>query len=306
MNKLLAALIMLLSGNAFAAPIQPATVQSLKDLRTHTRTWAYTCPDGTITPYIQAACPYGDMNEYAGLLCLSGETDRCNDVKNSQGPDGRWYRNPKSVGVGNGQNSFSRDGMTGTLAYLVATKDTAAAQRWLNYIVPHNDQMCDDGEKGTCKVMTTAWAHFADVWTYLGLPLTGKMKVNRVVDHIYSPLEAIFQKFDIELSLADETAYVRTAIADRTGTDVRAFSKSIARTLAKRDPGNAFFIFMRDGATEEAAQMVLTECPYDPLTSTDPRNWLWDVSEENDVRRGTGWDCIFMVNLLIGPENAAQ
>ncbi len=82
----------------------------------------------------------GDFDSvlWAGLLCLSGEEDQCEMVKQSQSDEGRMWRSPwrakHRIYVESEGLSFSRDMGMGVLAYLVKKRDGELATRWKQYV----------------------------------------------------------------------------------------------------------------------------------------------------------------------------
>src|SRR2546422_761184 len=84
-----------------------------KSLRDAVRGRAPICANGALGLTQMPECKQGDMLEYAGMSCLAGERARCDDVKRSQGADGRFWRNPTAAAAGreegDGKDSFSRD-----------------------------------------------------------------------------------------------------------------------------------------------------------------------------------------------------
>lgn len=159
------------------------------DEQLHSRTafWrqqAYSCvaPSGHAFPSGEPgagdpACEDGDMNLFAGMLCVAGEEAGCETVRLSQelaaGDDyGRWYRSPRrkenhnnadgdgrlDEDEGPGQdldgdgrseerewNTFSFDMAVGTMLYLVAKHDRIAGQRWWDWISAYTPCMIQVG-----------------------------------------------------------------------------------------------------------------------------------------------------------------
>lgn len=72
------------------------------------------------------------------------------------------------------------------------------------------------------------------------------------------------------------------------------------RMCEPKSPENAFFLFLRDGATDQVRQSVLDHCPAPgrmPAT-VEARDWMWQ-RHNNDLswRTRMYWDCIFMAQL---------
>lgn len=167
---------------------------------------------------------YGNTNNISGPYCLLGDTDRCEDVRTSQDPEtGAWYRNayqrrfPSSE---TGQPLFSRDEFLGVMAYLVKTKDTAAAEKWLRFIAENPrkrssilakvkikrevvDFCPPDGPVAAddrCEMRADSWALMGRVYRHIGIsdarmkelggPLYRKMKAWKPLESAIANLSA--------------------------------------------------------------------------------------------------------------------
>jgi hypothetical protein len=75
-----------------------------------------------------------------------------------------------------------------------------------------------------------------------------------------------------------------------------------ARTLAKRNPKNAFFAYLAEGPTQHVVDLTLERCPLAPWDGTSLRDeWQWERADGSDATRRTCyWDCVFMHRLLRG------
>lgn len=316
-------LLILLSFSTVSwSSIPEAKVAQLKELRQQIRTWARVCPDGSMTNSDE--CPFGDMTIFAGLACLSGEEQRCEDVRKAQGKSGEWFRAPGRVDIPreDGGPDFSRDQSMGVQAYLIATKDTAAANLWMDFIERNNWRLCQRSEEGwnACYTPITWWFTVGKVWDYLGLKRNKKMKhSNYIVQNIYQPIEARVQPNDYPLHLTALAVYLRQELAKRTGK-ADAHPKEMAKLIKiinQRSPQNPFFNYLKNGPTEAAADTVFKYCPKEAPAKIDGRfygDWIWqrstkdtlDHREEMTWDYPGGWECIFMINLLIGAEAPRQ
>jgi hypothetical protein len=84
-------------------------------------------------------CNYnGDQLAETNALCLSGDKDACDQIKDAQDPiTGAWYRNSfmrRHPVTTHFQPAFSRDQMLGMLSYFIVSKDKAAATKWLQFV----------------------------------------------------------------------------------------------------------------------------------------------------------------------------
>ncbi|MFG6432740.1 hypothetical protein [Roseateles sp. LYH14W] len=120
--------------------------------------------------YPTATCDDGDQTLFNGLLCAAGVAEGCSGVKQAQAADGRWFRSPArrllweqhcfsaSPLTGNHfrdrcANGFSPDMALGVLLYVMETGDSAAYQRWLNWIDASIDsaKLCRPDDLTDCK-----------------------------------------------------------------------------------------------------------------------------------------------------------
>jgi len=298
--------------------ISEATRKRLFELRRTIRTWAYECPDGSLTG---AGCPMGDMNEFAGMLCLSGEEKRCEDVRRSQDPvTGEWYRSPGLVGIydGKGWATFSRDMAKGAWAYAVAKKDSEAARKWLEFIASNDWKLCRKSEEGwdACATRATFWTTAKVISDYLGLKKNKKMKKYKfLIEKIYGPVEASVQPQDYPMMLTANMLLIRKEIEKRTGKKdpSHRFLNQASRILHRRAPDNPIFRYLAKGADEEGARLIERWCKATPPENTPyppGRDWIWQRSIK-DTLDGTnvqtwqhpnGHECIWAINLLIGPD----
>ncbi len=302
-------------------PIPQEKVEALKKLRSAIRTWAKYCDDGTIT---NAECPFGDQTLFAGLLCLSGEPSACTGVKNSQSTTGEWFRAPGMVDQDrdNGKPNFSRDQSRGVLAYLIKTKDTEAATRWMDFIKGNDWKLCKKSRvKGNgCSPLFNWWPLTGKAWDYLELPKNKKMRGhNFFIDSLYKPLEAKYQRNDYPLHLTGVYVYLwrETQKSSMKKDPNEKDLEKLTNIIYERAPQNPFFNYIKFGPTEQAVDTVLKYCPQTapPLVNGKKRGeWIWQRAidhkhPDTDVLTWNypgGHDCIFMINLLVGPETQSN
>lgn len=291
--------IIALSFLSFALITSASANDLMKELqikRDTVRTWAPFCEDGTQS---HGMCPFGDMTIFSGISCLSGETERCNDVKDAQGPDGRWWRSPQLVGDDTKVNTFSRDQAKGALAYLVATKDVGAALRWQAYLDSHKRRMCPKMTDNRCKITMGTSQLFGAVWSYLGLKPAKWMNRGKWITDIYNPIEATIQKRDFPMHLTALGVWIRREIERRGGprADTK-LDRKVIKILAKREPENPFFLLLRDGPTEQVARIILEKCP-DQRPQVERLDWAWQRSQRGKVwLHASGHECIYIINVF--------
>ncbi len=287
-------MMMIPSLSAFAQ-ISAEKMDQLKTKRDLARTWAPLCADGTQS---HGMCPFGDMTIFSGLLCLSGETERCNDVKHAQGPDGKWWRSPELVGNEVEKDSFSRDQSLGALSYLVATKDVEAALRWQSYIESHNNKMCTDASDNRCTITPGASQLFGAVWEYLGLKPARWMNRGKWYMNVYSQIEASVQPKDFPMHLNAASAWIRLEVERRGGPRAESYDQKVLKILVKREPTNPYFLLLRNGPTEEVANLILEKCP-DQKPKDALLDWSWQRGQDDKPwLHASGHDCIYIVNVF--------
>ena len=138
---------------ASATPLTPETKLKLEVLRAAIDTWAPMC-EGAMS--LNRDCYQGDLIEYSGYRCATGDLERCNDIKQAQDVDGRFWRAHRLIGKTD-SDSFSRDMFMGLMFYYTTTKDVASLKKWLDYLYSHHSKMCDDANDNRCTLMPSTW-----------------------------------------------------------------------------------------------------------------------------------------------------
>ncbi len=258
------------------------------------------------------ACDDGDMTLFGGLLCASGEAEGCDLVRDAQDWNGRWWRSPRRVGGNLGQgNSFSRDMSLGVLLYLVTTRDTDAAERWIAWIEAHRPcmvdrpgggcliygahRLCTDDADARCTITPTIWALMDRVFAELGLPPSPQMLFSRGNDHLAIVQQARLAPAGYEMHLAGVEVFLLEKL-----TDPVSFRAEAAAHLAEREPGNPFFAYLDGGRSPELQERVLEVCP--SRTSGPPATrfqWAWErATTERAWEHSMGWDCVFAARVV--------
>ncbi len=124
-------------------PVNSTNIQGCQSMRKNNVKNSYLSVDGCLTGLRPTddwvGCNYsGDQTGNATLICMYGDYERCNDIKEAQDPiTGAWYRNPFQryhPETAYGQPLFSRDMMKGMLSYVAVKRDKPALTKWLNFI----------------------------------------------------------------------------------------------------------------------------------------------------------------------------
>jgi hypothetical protein len=265
------------------------------------RSWAPLCEGHPSKGH----CDDGDATLFSGLLCLSGEEAGCVAVQAAQDSAGKFWRSPRRVGA-EAANSFSRDMALGVLAWLVATRDTTAAQSWLQWIDQNSVcqiqvggtcqlrtwRYCRDDSDGRCLITPGMWTMMRRVWEYLGLPLHKEMKTlgeaTLVVEAAQAPL-------GYALHLKAVMFFLYQAIGRNF-----PFESDLIQTIIARQPDNLFFQYLQEGSSERLQDALVKLCPN--AEPEEKKQWTWERdTAENAQLDSMGWDCIFLGRLLTAP-----
>jgi hypothetical protein len=263
-------------------------IVKLIEMRTETQRWALRCGVSAS----KKNCDIGDAALFNGLLCLSGDELSCEAVRRSQGSDGRMWRAEFRV-ASDAVNSFSRDMAMGVLAYLLATRDTELATRWMTWIESNGNRLCRESSDNRCNFTPGFWSLFREVWAHLGLPLNQQMRSAIVSDTVMALLQSQFSPPGFELHLAAVNLLVRRSMDQKSTT-----LDSLAQALAARQPENPFFGYLRDGASGHVVRQALQWCPKtQPPTRVE---WSFERNQQDKPwERSMGWECIMLANFLI-------
>ena len=298
-----------LNSPAFASPLGVETVQKMEELRTAVRVWAPTCHGGLST---EKECNQFDSIEFAGLLCATGEQERCDEIKRAQGPDGRWWRSEnlveKSV-----QNSFSRDMKGGLLFYFAQTKDIQGLERWMKYLAENDNKMCDDATDTRCKINIGGWTQLGYLYDYLGLKRDPRVKKSSNLNDRISIISARTAPKGYPLMLIANDIF----LLRKLGVDEKWMMKS-ASILLERQPHNPFFQYLVHGKSEDWAKTILDSCLAEGSEKMDDffvqrelkRNAAgeliiiresWGEGRTNIPVKtmANGHDCLFLLNLAL-------
>lgn len=266
-------------------------------------------------------CDDGDMTLFNGLLCAAGEARGCAAVADAQDPQtGEWFRSPRIRVHGNdrGGSSFSPDMALGVQLYLVTTKDVERARKWLVWL--HDLVPCSiPGSGGGCrlhglprfctdKVCTLRpgdGAILAQTVTHLQRTAgMGPIPNGRLRGFLgtFSGLSEDVLKVDASVNKAGFSQHltgVSVFLHRKMGSSDRRLSQAVDR-LVEKNPRNAFFVFLKEGANARATGLTLEKCPAIGVDRPPPLiQWQWERSDaEKPWEQSCYWDCIFMARLL--------
>jgi hypothetical protein len=288
--------------------LTPDRVEKLRNMRAQTLTWAFRAQDGGVaTNHLN---DQGDMLERAGFLCLFGMRERCEDVRNSQAPDGRFYRARQYIGVSH-VNAFSRDHFNGVMAYYIATRDRDSADRYLSYLENHQFKLCEKATDDRCDMKPDTWGILGRVYRANGWSthrrLARKMRWGMRMDGV-GIVAGSFSSLGFESVLPAWTAILRKELNAEN-----AWVRLAMRIAVRRQPLNAFVRYGLEGATDRVAELTLAAC--NGVRGRGDYDFIWNrrLFRENGVLyvdSGTqrknqaedasdGWDCIIMAQMLL-------
>lgn len=275
-------------------------------------------------------CDDGDMTLFNGLLCASGEPLGCLGVKEALDRDtGQWYRSPRIRVNGNdrGGASFSPDMALGVQLYLVTTKDVESGWKWLMWLHSHTPcwveigetciiqapvpRFCTDppkeGEKENfeCTLRPGDSAALSSTVTWLQknaglaeLP-TGSLRGN--LGSFSGKTPALLEA----ASLVNKPGFSQHLVAvgillERLQDTKDPSLDRAAKTLAQKEPNNAFFKWMAEGPTQAVRDLVLARCPTrERLPEAPLHQWQWEREDADKAwLHSCYWDCIFMYQML--------
>jgi hypothetical protein len=277
------------------AKLTPSERDALAERRDAIRGWARRCGPSVT----KDGCDVGDSVLFDGILCLSGEADSCDAVAQAQGPDGRVWRAAHRVGYET-RNSFSRDMALGALAYVVATRDTGFAQRWIGWIEANGKRTCREATDNRCNFTPGFWNLFGVVWEHVGLPTTPSMRADRVDNAFVLPLQARVAPAGFPLHLTAVNVLLRRAMGRES-----EFTLLATGVLAQRQPDNPFFLWLREGNSARVATAVSRACP--ERAPAHRAEWAFERSQDSGAQgRSMGWECVALINLMLEGGGAAS
>lgn len=150
---------------------------------------------------------------------------------------------------------------------------------------------------------------FHDVYAELGLPTSSDMDKgapNALGDRAYFACHgANDANFKMHLVAAE---YFLDQINLGRKRNLNSHSSATGEQCIANSHGavDPFLRFINEGASEEVARLVLENCPSErpplDLRPSGRASWQWAAT---NWLTPTGWDCVFMMNLLLGPDPEA-
>lgn len=277
----------------------------------------------------------GDMALFGGLLCLSGESEGCTLLKCSQSASGQIWRSPNRVNepATPDHSPFSGDQFNGVVAFFLGNKDMSACPlpgspsltnkdrltRYLGFVssnkvsYTNNPQSPDFGYKScnevsgkeTCLLQGKEWAWLNGLVDREGLSPDDLIPKDSRDFRARYGFEWDFIEWMATFSPLGKEAYqthlvaVDLFLAQIAGINHPSIQRAAA-ILAARQPNNPFYLYLHLGRDQLVADALRNTCFGDPAAG-DRGDWAWQRdSTEEAWKKSMGWDCVFMLNLMMG------
>lgn len=291
-------------------PPGPASIQEMTNLRSQILEWAET--KGASATRVKRSwdgqLDDGDALLFNAILCASGDETACGVVAASQGPDGRFWRSPDLVGVEK-VDSFSRDMGIGVVLWAAVKGEAAkpALEAWRAY-VKQTKGLCPQASDGRCLITPAFAAFFNYVAEKVGfgkLPygiVLGKDPVAVTVPVVATDTPFLFRMwqtlepttpsgFALHLLGVQMHAVQHLGVWDDT-------LQAVANRLTKREPKNAYYLWLAKGADEAVVNLWLELAPRQKPAAT--KEWAWERKDEDlAYTKACGWDFLMISNLLL-------
>lgn len=276
---------------------EKSLLEQVIERETAIKKWAHYCGT-TAAKHIDSnkpaeipGCDTGDATLFNGLLCRSGDMKACTAVAKAQSDTGQWFRSEFYVDKHLG-DSFSRDMAKGVLLYLIKTKDTVRAEKWLKFI--DKNGLCKDDSDGRCTIVPAFWGLIKVVWEYIGLEPNTKMILGNFGDDTALVASARLTPPGFGLHLEAVNLDIRSYI----GTN-DTLNGVVAEIMHSRQPDNPYFRWLYEGNSDEVLRSVLGKC-----SNAQPHRrtqWSWERdTAERAWEDSMGHECLFMFNLIQG------
>ncbi len=304
----------------------PQTAADLSPLIAFWEQSAFYCP-ATAKPYPSKfeetdsqKCDDGDMTLFNGLLCAADDARGCDGVQRSQGNGGRWWRSPRREGWEwpKYDVSFSPDQSQGILHYVIKSKDKDAFLKWLTWMEDKRPclleignrciqkgwlRFCTDDHDKRCTLRPQNCAMIEAVGRHVGVNAD---ICRRVMKELKIPEEIILPADQFILGavyLNDKGFPLHLAASNLLQMKNMGLSSPLldqaAKHLVTREQDNPFFVYLRDGSTEEIKKLLAELCPNSTRPSIKRNQWTWERDDlPTTAKDSMYWECIFVSKLL--------
>ena len=245
-----------------------------------------------------------DCTFWNGIACSNARNDTqftCNEPWESQSPNGMIWRSPWEAAIQNSTNPdfFSRDQALAVLSHLTNDANATWYNKWYQFIDGNKGSMCP-GKFYDCWFVTPFWCTFDTVASKKGLkepsidwmiPKLGEGACNN--QNIFIYISCKYNDNGSALHLASLDVYIRRRL--KIWDQVL---QNAADVLHKRDPMNAFFRWLSEGASDGLADLIVSQVPKD---GNHPMH-QWSFVREDSSKaweESMGWDYIFLIDHLL-------
>lgn len=276
------------------------------------------------------------MALFGGLLCLSGESEGCTLLKCSQSDSGQFWRSPAHLGElpTPHHSPFSGDQFNGVAAFFLGNTDPSACpipgsaslsnkERLESYIkfvsgnktsYSSSQTYPDYGFKScqetpgneTCLLQGKEWA-----WLKILSDKVGASPDPTIPSDLQDFESRYGFKWDFLEWMASSSAIgkygfethlvgVEIFLAQMAGISHPSIQRAAA-ILTARQPTNPFFLYLHLGRDQRVVDALRATCFVNPAPGAGG-DWAWqrDLMYEEAWKSSMGWDCIFMLNLMLG------
>ena len=222
------------------------------------------------------------------------------------------WRSPWEAAAKNSTNNdfFSRDQGLAALAAFTRSKNASLYEPWLKYITGHQGCMCPNRPYGKgnfcklfvgdCNLEAPFWCTFDHVAQFANLTrpppedMSPKFKPGFCNnEHLVIYTSCAFNENGSGLHLAAVDVYIRRL----TGTWDKTL-QAAADKLHSRDPNNAFFYWLSKGASDDLAELIISQVPADGNHSK--HQWSFCRADAGEAwKESMGWEFIFLIDHLL-------
>jgi hypothetical protein len=235
--------------------------------------------------------PDGDACALAGMLAAVKHPDGIITVKDSQDIQGRFWRSPR-IRVEWAEGAFSRDQLMGVLYYCVATKDSSALGRYMQYL-ENNDWFMCPSDDGRGELRATSKANLYRVCRYLSVNVPLRWWFYTLIDGVGQIISAYCSKVGYRLELVAESVHLHRMLDCESWYDREA-----AHEIYRRQPSNPQFAWAANEDINIVAERVLNKWP---KWGDIQEAWVWAKDTEEKVWENNplSWSYIFICMLIL-------
>lgn len=257
----------------------------IKEARTHTSIY-----DG-IPVFFPPDNDQGNAGLFTGLLCFSGEGDKCDQFTRLLDINDRIIRNTWSASNSD-KDGASRDELIGHLLYIAKTHDKNHANRLLHGISTLDGKICPNASDTRCMITPGIWGLMKQVWQHIGLNPTVNMIIGNAGDETALLAQAKEAPPNYNSHLIAVNIMLRMHMNTYTGK-----LKIAVGYLIEKSPSNPFYRFLNND-TQLAADLFIQQASQAQWDKQG--EWPWQV-DYSQIRfdQTNAWSIVFLGNILI-------